>query len=273
MPYARTRLGRWFYEERGAARRSGDPAIVLLPSLLFDGGMWKHQIEPLAALGRVVVVDGPGHGKSEVPPPFSLEDNADAMIDAFGELQIDRAVIAGLSWGGMIAMRLALQHPQRVRALALLDTNAEVEERVRRVKYRAFVSFGRRLGIPKILADLQLAPIYFAEGTRTRQPELVERFIRTANGFAREGIARASLAVVIHRKEILSRLGAIRAPTLVMCGTEDRATEPVHSERIASAISGAKLVMIDGAGHVSALEQPKLVNDTLVPFVAAQLGS
>ena len=62
-------------------------------------------------------------------------------------------------------------------------------------------------------------------------------------------------------------------PTLVMCGTEDRATEPVHSERIAAAIPGAKLVLVDGAGHVAALEQPKAVNDALVPFVAAQLGS
>jgi len=62
-------------------------------------------------------------------------------------------------------------------------------------------------------------------------------------------------------------------PTLVVCGREDRATEPVHSERIAAAIPGAKLVLIEGAGHVSALEQPKAVNDVLVPFVAAQLGS
>ena len=82
MSYVRTRLGRWFYEERGVTKRSGDPAIVLWPSLLFDGGMWKHQIEPLAALGRVVVFDPPGHGKSEVPPPFSLEDNADALSEA-----------------------------------------------------------------------------------------------------------------------------------------------------------------------------------------------
>jgi pimeloyl-ACP methyl ester carboxylesterase len=62
-------------------------------------------------------------------------------------------------------------------------------------------------------------------------------------------------------------------PTLVLCGREDRATEPVHSERIAGAIPGAKLVLVDGAGHVSTLEQPKAVNDALVPFVAAQLGA
>jgi pimeloyl-ACP methyl ester carboxylesterase len=169
-------------------------------------------------------------------------------------------------------MRLALRHPERVRALVLLDTNAEAEERLRRVKYRAFISFGRRFGIPKLLADAQLAPIYFAEGTRARQPELIDRWVRTVNGFSRDGIARASLAVV-HRKDILARLGSIRAPTVVLCGREDRATEPVHSERIAAAIQGAKLVLIDGAGHVSALEQPEAVNETLVPFVASQIGS
>ena len=87
------------------------------------------------------------------------------------------------------------------------------------------------------------------------------------------GTARASKAVVIKRSDILARLGSIRVPTLVLCGREDRATVPVHSERIAQAIAGAKLVYIEGAGHMSALEQPKAVNDALVPFVASQVGS
>jgi 3-oxoadipate enol-lactonase len=232
--------------------------------------MWRHQVEPLAALGRVIVLDGPGHGKSEVPPPFSLEDNADAMLDAFGELAIDRAVMVGLSWGGMVGMRLSLQHPQRVQALALLDTSAEAEERARLIKYRLMVSFTRRFGFPKGFADQQIVPLYFTENTYATQPELVERFVRTVNGFPRDGLARAALAVV-KRRDILPRLGAIRAPTLVLCGREDRATEPVHSEHIARSIAGAKLVMIEGAGHISALEQPKAVNEALVPFVAKHL--
>jgi 3-oxoadipate enol-lactonase len=260
-------LGRWFYEERGSAKRSGDPAIVMWPSLLFDGGMWREQVEPLSALGRVVVFDPPGHGKSEVPPPFSLEDNADALLDAFGELQIDRAVLVGLSWGGMVAMRMALQHASRVRALALFDTSAEPEDRARAVKYRLFASLGRRLGLPPALMDAQIVPLFFTERTRRDRPELVQRFVRAANGFPREGIARAALAVVVHRRDVLGRLDGIRVPTLVVCGKEDRATEPLHSERIAARIPGARLVLLDAAAHVSPLEQPKAVNDLLVPFV------
>jgi 3-oxoadipate enol-lactonase len=267
MPYVRTRLGRWFYEERGKAGRTDAPAIVLWPSLLCDGGMWRGQIEPLAALGRVVSFDGPGHGKSEAPPPFTLEENADALVDAFRELRIERAVMVGLSWGGMLGMRLALQHPTRVQALALLDTSAEAEQPARVVKYRLFVALARHLGMPRRLADAQIVPLMLSDRARREKPDLVQRLVRGANGFSREGSARAAMAVVVRRTNILGRISVIRAPTLVMCGTEDRSTEPVHSHRIAEQIPGARLVLVEGAGHLSALEQPTRVNETLVPFV------
>jgi len=272
MAYVRTRLGRWFCEERGVAKRADAPAIVLWPSLLCDGGMWRHQIEPLSALGRVVVFDPPGHGKSDVPPPFSLEDNADALLDAFGELRIDRAVIVGLSWGGMLGMRMALQHASRVAALVLMDTSAEADDRARIVKYRLFISFARRFGLPPALVDRQLAPAFFCDRTLRERPELLERFARAANGFPREGTARASMAVEIKRKDILARVSDIRVPTLVVCGRQDRATEPVHSERLAARIPGARLEWIEDAGHLAALEQPEAVNAVLVPFVRQSLS-
>jgi len=272
MPYVRTRLGRWFYDERGQGQRPDAPAVVLWPSLLFDGGMWKHQVEPLAALGRVVVFDPPGHGKSDVPPAFSLEDNADALLDAFGELRVDRAVIVGLSWGGMIGMRMALRHPTRVKALALFDTSAEPEDRLLAIKYRAFVSLARHLGMPPALLKAQITPVMFSERTRREQPDVVDRFERAVQGFPREGTARAALAVVVHRKDILPRVDTIRVPTLVAAGREDRAIPTVHAERLAARIPGARLAWIEGAGHVSALEQPAAVNDVLVPFVREQLS-
>jgi len=276
MPYVRTRLGRWFYEERGASSgggRGGD-AIVLWHSLLMDGGMWRHQVEPLSALGRVISFDGPGHGKSEVPPlHFTLEDNADALLDAFEELGVSRVVAVGLSWGGMVSMRLALRHPHRVRALALLDTSAEESSVAEKVKYRALISFGRRFGIPHALADSQIAPLFFSARARAEQADVVERAIRAASGFDREGTARASLAVVVHRSSVLPKLGSIRVPTLVLCGREDIATAPIHSQRIAEKIPGARLEWIEGSGHISTLEKPSEVNALLVPFVQTAIAS
>lgn len=267
MAYVRTRLGRLFVEERGEPKRKGDPAIVLLHGLLFDGGMWRGQLEPLAALGRVVVIDGPGHGRSERPPRFSMEEHADALVDAFGDLGVDRAVLVGLSWGGMVAMRFALQHPARVAGLALLDTSAETHTLAERIRYRAFLALHRRAGFPYALYLKEVAPEMFAPSTLATRPDLVEASYRRAMGFDRDGVAKGGLAVMVHRKHILDRLGAIRAPTLVVVGREDKATPLERAESIARAIPGAELAVLDGLGHMSPLEDSEAVNAAIVPFV------
>ena len=267
MGYVRTRLGRLFYEERGAQRRSGDPAIILLHGLLFDGGMWRGQAEPLAALGRVVILDGPGHGKSEPAPRFMLEEHADALLDAFGELGIRRAVVVGLSWGGMVAMRFALQHPGKVAGLALLDTSADAESLAQRVKYRAFIAMHRRVGLPFSLFQRELAPLMFGARARVESPELLDAAYRRTMSFERAGLSRAALAVVVHRKNILADLPRIQTPTLVICGREDRSTPPEQSEAIARGIPRARLEILEGVGHMSALEDPAAVNVHLLPFV------
>lgn len=267
MAYVRTRLGRLFVQEWGEARQKSDPAIVLLHGLLFDGGMWRGQIEPLSALGRVVVIDGPGAGKSEPPPRFMLEEHADALSDAWGELGIDKAIIAGLSWGGMVGMRFALQHPTRVSGLALLDTSAEVHPLPERVRNRAFLALYRRAGFPYSLYEREVAPKMFGPRTRRTRPDLVERAYHYVMGFNREGLTKSALAVMIHRKSILEKISAIRVPTLVMVGRDDIATPLEKSENIARSIPGAELVVLDEVGHMSALEDPEAVNAHLVPFV------
>jgi 3-oxoadipate enol-lactonase len=230
--------------------------------------MWRGQLEPLAELGRVVVFDGPGHGKSEPAPRFMMEEHADAMFDAFGELGIRRAVVVGLSWGGMIGMRLALQHPEKVAGLALMDTSAEPEQLAKRLRFRALIAMHRRIGLPESLYRGEIAPLLFGPKTLANNPDLVAASFRRGQGFDRGGLARAAIAVVIHRRNVLPELPKIQTPTLVVCGSEDRSLPPPFSERIARAIPGAELVVLDGLGHMSALEDPAAVNARLVPFVA-----
>jgi 3-oxoadipate enol-lactonase len=267
MPYVRTRLGRLFYEECGQRARAGDPAIVLLHGLLFDGGMWRGQIEPFSAMGRVLVFDGPGHGKSEPPPRFMLEEHADAIFDAFGDLGVERAVIVGLSWGGMIGMRFALQHASNVAGLALLDTSADAEPLGQKIKNRGFAALHRRVGMPFGLFMKEVAPKMFADRTIYERPDLVDAAYRRCMGFDRRGLARAAVAVVVKRTSIVDKLARIKAPTLVMCGSEDRATPPHYAETIAKGIPGARFVLLQGLGHMSPVEDSAAVNAHLVPFV------
>jgi 3-oxoadipate enol-lactonase len=273
MAYVRTRLGRWFYDEHGAAARQGDATIVLLHSLLCDGSMWRGQVGPLSELGRVLVLDSPGHGKSEVPPPFTLEENAHALEDALDGLGVAKAVIVGLSWGGMLAMRLALQRPERVAAMVLLDTSADGTLLRERVEYRLMCALALRIGLPPRLAAKKVVPLMFAPRTRETRPELVADFLRTMSGFPREGLVRATMAVSIERASIVESLRKVRVPTLVGHGEEDSATPPEMSRRIASHIAGSELVVFPKLGHLSALEDADLVNGWVVPWVKTHLAA
>ena len=256
-----------------AAGPRSDVAIVCLHGLLFDGGQWREQLGPLSELGRTIVFDGPGHGKSEVPPLFTLDDHADALADALAELGVERAVLVGLSWGGMLSMRFALRHRSKVVAMALLDTSAEKETSWLRAKYRAFATFHEYVGIPYALYEKQIAPKLFGKNTRTSRPELVRRTGLALLGFSRKGVARAAMAVVINRDSVLDRMRELRIDALVLCGEDDIATPLEKSRNLAKALGPtATLVVVAGSGHMSALECADEVNTSLVPFVAKALA-
>jgi pimeloyl-ACP methyl ester carboxylesterase len=272
MQEVQTPMGRWSYAVHGERRRPGDPDILLLHGLFIDSTLWRAQIEPLARLGRVVALDLPGHGRSEVPPPFELPQHADALAGALAAMDVRRAVCAGWSWGGSLALHLALRHPQAVAALALLDSSAEAQTRYRKAKYRLLVAIVRRFGLSPWLARGQIAPLMFSARSRRERPELVEEFVRSATALPREGVVRAALAVAIDPPDVLRNLGAVSVPTLVLCGREDRGYPPALSEHIAHAIPGARLEWIEDAGHLSPLERPEEVSRLLVPFVAAQMS-
>lgn len=269
--YVKTRLGRWFYEERGRARHEGDPAIALWHSFLCDGGMWNGQLEALSALGRVIVFDGAGHGKSEAPPPFSLWENADAVCDAMRELGVARFVWCGLSWGGMVGMRLAIAHPERVAALALLDTSPRKDTRQNRLKYALLSRVVRPFGIPESVFARAMATKLLGARARRERPELVSRLYGQLSRFPIEGVYQCARAILLERDDVTPRLGEVRCPALVIHGEDDRALPMSCARDLERGISGARLVTIPDCGHLSALEEPDAVNAALVPFVRAQM--
>ena len=266
-----TSMGRWVFTIHGARRRPDDPDILLLHGLFIDSSLWRAQIEPLARLGRVVALNLPGHGGSEVPPPFDLAEHADVLATALPAMDVRRALCVGWSWGAALSLHLTLRHPAVVGALALLDASAEAQTTSRKAKYRLLVAFVRRFGLPPWLARTQIAPLMLARRSRRERPELVEEFVRSATSLPREALIRAAKAVAIEAPDILGRLYSVAAPTLVLCGREDRGYPPELSQHIAGAIAGARLGWIEGAGHLAPMERPEEVNRLLIPFVASQL--
>lgn len=271
MGYVHTRLGKWFVEERGLSK-DDKPALVLAHSFLCDGGMWRGILPSLEPLGRLVVLDSPGHGKSAVPPPFTLEENALALADALEALALRRVIVVGLSWGGMLAMRLALARPDTVAGLALLNTSARPDTLENRIKYQALLQAARVFGLPRALLEGQAVPRMFSDDTRAHRPDIPREFVRTVRGFDPKGVVVAGDAVMIRRSDLSTQLSRIQCPTLVIGSALDVATPLEESRFMAETIPGAKLEVLPGRGHMSVMEDPEAVARVLVPFLREVLA-
>lgn len=258
------RCGRLFVDVQGEG-----PPIVLWHSVLCSGAMWSTIPGELARSRRVINVDGPGHGRSSrTREPYTLDDNVDAALAVLDACGVKRAVWCGLSWGGMVGMRLALRAPERVSGLVLVDSNGDREVPEKLPSYRAMALISRMVGpVPPLLDRLE--PIYFSPHTLRAKRDIVEAFRRGVAAMDRESIRHVVDAVILGRDDIRAQLHRITAPTLVIVGADDVATPHQRSHDISTRIPGARLVEIPRAGHLSAWEQPDAVLEAIEAFLAA----
>lgn len=250
------------FEDVGAG-----PPVVLSHSFLCSGKMWREQVPSLARSYRVLNLDFRGHGgSSEVTHPFSLYDAVSDVVAVLDDLGIEKAVWCGLSVGGMVALRAALTCPDRVEALILLDTDAGAEVLPRKLKYRGMGVVARISGVGPLLSPI--ARLMFGATTRRENARLVAEWKREFSTVHIPSILRG-LQALMQRDSLLSRLPEIAAPTLVLVGEEDRSLPPPLSRRIHDSLRDSRFVQIPSAGHLSALEQPVAVTESLLSFLEA----
>ena len=245
---------------------AGDgPAVVLGHSFLCSGAMWAPQVGPLSERYRVINVDLRGHGRSgKLSRPCTFDDLVGDVVAVLDELAIDRAVWAGLSIGGMVAMRAALMVPDRVRALVLADTHAGPETRFKRLKYRLMNSGAKVFGIrPFIPAVMRLM---FGATTLKERPELTAEWRRNIATVHMPSIS-ILLEALVRRESIVDRLCEIEVPALVLVGAEDASLPVDCSRQISGLMSDASLVIVPEAGHLSSLERPQEVTGAMLAFL------
>lgn len=262
------RCGTIFVEELvPSAPADPRPTLVLWHSILVDGGMWASIPARLAETHRVLVVDGPGHGRSgKVPGAFTLHDCVDAALKVLDTFRVEKAIWMGLSWGGMVGMRLALRAPDRIAGLVLLDTSAQREPfRVLPI-YLGMTQLVRFTGITPSLLD-RVVPYFLCEETRRNKPEVVAEFRRVMRAMHPDSVVATMEGVVLGRDDITSRLHRIAAPTLVAYGEYDTATPRSCAEAISTRIPKARLAVIPKAGHLPTWEQPDATWNVIEPFI------
>jgi pimeloyl-ACP methyl ester carboxylesterase len=241
------------------------PPVVMGHSILCSGEMWMYQVPTLAEHYRVINIDQRGHGRSlPATGPYELRDMVEDAFAVLDHLEIERAVWAGLSMGGMVAMHAAVTAPDRVAALLLLDTHAGEETMYKKLKYRAMSigakAFGVRPFFPAVL------PLLFGRTTLAENQNLVDEWKPRFEEIHVQSLARAVTALT-RRPSIVRELSEVLCPSLVIVGEEDASLPPHLSREIADALPNASLVVIPEAGHLSALEKPEAVTEAMLRFL------
>ncbi len=224
--------------------------LVLIHAFPVDASMWDHQVSALAGEATVLAPSLPGFG--EGPPAgevMTMDAAADHVAAEMGRAGIDRAAVCGLSMGGYVAFSMWRRHRDRIAGLVLADTRAEPDDDAGRERRRLVAERARRQGSGAVADD---PPALLSETADPALWDRVREMIRRQPGPA---IAAASLGLG-ERADARPLLPDIDVPTTVIVGSADTLTPPPMSEALAAAIPGARLVVLEGAGHLSNLEEP-----------------
>jgi pimeloyl-ACP methyl ester carboxylesterase len=214
-----------------------------------DWRVFAPQLQSLVCAG-----DGPLVG--DLTRSSSIEGMATHVL----ETAPPRFSLAGLSMGGMVAVEMCRQAPERVLRLALLDTNMLAESPDRR-RLRQEQTARVRRGELEDMVRTDLAPSYFSVAARAR-PDLVRTVVDMALALGPDVYLR-QVEALKHRPDLRPVLPRIGCPTLVLCGDADELCPPVHHAEIAAALPCAELRIIPECGHLSTLEQPGAVSAAL----------
>jgi len=236
--------------------------LVLLHAFPLDAGLWSGVIPELAADRTVVTPEFPGLGGAPGRADASVDGFADDVAALIAGLPGGRAAVGGLSLGGYVALALAARHPERVAALVLSNTRAEPDTEEAAAGRHASAAAVRAGGYPEFLDGFvprMVAPGDMAALHATRA---------IADAQDPEAVARA-LEALAGRADRRPDLAAMDMPALVIAGSEDGLTPPALSEAMVAAMPDARLHVIGGSGHLTALERPEEWVAAVRPFLAA----
>ena len=242
-----------YYDTGGAG-----PAVVLSHGILMDHSMFDAQVEALAPEFRVITWDQRGHGGTRSPVPFSYWDSARDLLALLDHLDLQRAVLGGMSQGGFLSLRAALLAPERVRGLILIDTQAGTEDPALGEGYEQMHQIWLDQGpqpVQELVSSIILGPGQWDDWYAKWAAAELEQFT-----FA--------FRCLMDRDDITARLGEIDSPALIVHGTADAAIPMAKAEQLRDGLGGpATLVVIEGGTHASNISHPDEVNSAMLNFL------
>jgi pimeloyl-ACP methyl ester carboxylesterase len=251
-------------------RVGSGPLVVLVHGYVGDGPTtWRSQIDALSDEFTVVAWDGPGAGMSSDPPEsFSLSDFADCLAGFIDALGLGRPHVAGLSFGGGLALELYNRHPSVPVSLTLVSAYAGWKGSLPPDQVRFRLDQVLQMSdLPAERFVRDVVPTMFSDGA---VPEVVERFAGSMAEFHPVGLRAMSRSFA--EADVRDVLPRIEVPVLLVYGDKDvRAPLPV-ADALHAAIPHSKLVVLDGAGHIANVEAAERFNAELRAFLRSVQG-
>lgn len=252
------------YSDRG----TGLP-IIFLHAFPLNRSMWAQQEDALCSQFRIITIDLRGHSESDAPLwHYTLEQSADDVCALLDHLEIQQALLVGLSMGGYILFAFYRKYAARVKGLILADTKAQADTAEGEEGRFQMAQTAYRNG-PSAISDIMI-PKLLSPATIQTNPDLVHQVRAMIEGNQISGIA-GDLMAMADRPDSFPLLSQITCPTQIIVGELDQATPPSDAKLMAEHILHARLAIIPNAAHLSNLEQPETFNQIVGSF-ASDLG-
>lgn len=219
---------------------------VFLPGMMCDARLF----EPQAALGVTV---------PDMPVADGMDEMARVLLDGLP----DRFALGGLSMGGILAMEILRQQPDRIAGLALMDTNPLAEKPEMKARRAAHLKAVAQGHLAQVMRD-DLKPNYLSEGAL--KPAILDLCMEMALSLGPK-VFRAQSLALRDRIDQTATLAGFDGPCLILCGAEDRLCPPERHQLMHGLVRGARLEIIEGAGHLPVLEQPDATNAALAQWM------
>jgi len=239
--------------------------LVLIHGHPFDRSMWREQTAAFGSKYRVITPDLRGYGESEISSDKTmLEEFARDIAVLLDELKADDIILCGLSMGGQILFEFFRLFPQRVRALVLADTFAQLDDAERK---QARYDTAERL-LRKGMRDYaeEVLPKMISPRTVEEQPDVKAHILSMMRGTSPKGAA-AALRGRAERPDYTALLPQINVPTFIIVGSDDEFTPVADAEFMRDRIPDSKMAVIEGAGHMPNLENPIEFNRLIGEFI------
>lgn len=242
----------------------GDLCVVLVHSLALDHQFWRLVAPAIANTAPVICVDVRGHGQSsKTPGPYSIGLFAQDIRDVVRALGYRKAVVAGASLGGCVALQFGIDHPGLTAALALIDTTAWYGP-------TAPSDWGKRAEKARTEGLASMVPFqatrWFSEQFRQQHPQLLQQCVETflANDIEAYGNTCRALGAF----NASGQLAQVTAPTAIVVGSDDYAAPVSMSQAMHDSIRGSTLTIIPDACHLTPVEAPGAIIEALEQLLA-----